>query len=509
MKNRGKLLLVILLLISMSAFAQTSTFTYQGKLADTGMSANGPYDFRFRIFDGSGTQIGPDALRDDVTVTDGIFTVNLDFGSAQFLDSSAATIEIAVRPGASTGAYTTLAPRKPLTSSPYAIKSMNAGTATNATQLGGVAANQYVQTADTRLSDQRNPLPGSSNYIQNNPSTQQPSSNFNISGNGIVGGKLGVGTAAPVHQVSVAGGPSWTSDFWTGSIDLPNVSAFGWRPNTAGQSFGIGQTNWGLSFFRSQSPPGSTAQPPVYAMNIHNSGNIGMGITTPSFGRLHVDNQGGNAIYGKSPNNIGVWGESTSSWGAHGKSNTGAGVVGLSDSWIGVYGESNSFQGVHGKSTTNAGVVGVGNALAGVYGESASGNGVWGKSTGAGRAMFAEGNVTQSRDKGGWVKAMVFVDRFGNIIRCYNGITGASSGGCGFTAVPIGLGFYRIDFGFQVSDRFFSGVARYDGNDRSVNIATSEDTWSGSGLTVNQIYVAFRSLETGQRLDSYFYVIVY
>ena len=43
------------------------------------------------------------------------------------------------------------------------------------------------------------------------------------------------------------------------------------------------------------------------------------------------------------------------------------------------------------------------------------------------------GNVSQNRDKGGLVKAMVYVNADGTILRCYNGITGASTGNCGFS----------------------------------------------------------------------------
>lgn len=62
----------------------------------------------------------------------------------------------------------------------------NATTATNALSLGGVAANQYVLTGDTRLSDARPPTAGSGNYIQNGTS-QQLTSDFNISGVGKAG----------------------------------------------------------------------------------------------------------------------------------------------------------------------------------------------------------------------------------------------------------------------------------------------------------------------------------
>jgi hypothetical protein len=94
-----------------------------------------------------------------------------------------------------------LTPRQQVTSTPYAVRSAssanadtatnatNATTATNATQLGGIAASQYVQTGDSRLSDARPPAAGSGNYIQNSTSPQA-STNFNISGNGTVGGTL-------------------------------------------------------------------------------------------------------------------------------------------------------------------------------------------------------------------------------------------------------------------------------------------------------------------------------
>lgn len=48
----------------------------------------------------------------------------------------------------------------------------------------------------------------------------------------------------------------------------------------------------------------------------------------------------------------------------------------------------------------------------------------------------------------GGAKAMAFVNGDGTMIRCFNGVTGASSGGCGFTASRNpGSGAYNIDFG--------------------------------------------------------------
>src|SRR5687768_14160329 len=42
---------VLLLLASGAVFAQTTSFTYQGKLTDGGTGANGNYDLQFTLFD--------------------------------------------------------------------------------------------------------------------------------------------------------------------------------------------------------------------------------------------------------------------------------------------------------------------------------------------------------------------------------------------------------------------------------------------------------------------------
>lgn len=76
--------------------------------------------------------------------------------------------------------------------------------ATNATQLNGLPANQYVQTGDPRMSDARQPAAGSSNYIQNQTAAAQ-AAGFNISGNGLIGGNVGIGTTSPAFRLDVTG----------------------------------------------------------------------------------------------------------------------------------------------------------------------------------------------------------------------------------------------------------------------------------------------------------------
>lgn len=100
--------------------ATTRAFTYQGRLTSSGTPANGTYDFTFILYDASvgGSQAGPIVTRNDVPVTHGLFTVTLDFGDV--FNSTQYYLDISVRPGASTGSYTPLTPRQPLTATPYA-----------------------------------------------------------------------------------------------------------------------------------------------------------------------------------------------------------------------------------------------------------------------------------------------------------------------------------------------------------------------------------------------------
>jgi len=131
--------------LTLSAYAQSSTaFTYQGFLRDNGQPANGVYDLRFALYDSpsGGNQIGSIVYAEDVTVADGLFTVEVDFGTAPFNTGARRWIEIGVRPGNSTGGHSLLTPRIELTPVPYAIYAQNV--ADNA-----VSANQLANDPDS------------------------------------------------------------------------------------------------------------------------------------------------------------------------------------------------------------------------------------------------------------------------------------------------------------------------------------------------------------------------
>lgn len=110
---------------TLTAIAQTE-FTYQGLLKDGAAPASGTYDFVFRLFSAAtgGSQIGPTLAANDRAVIDGQFTVELDFGADRFTGQPR-WLQVEVRPGASTGAYTVLLPRQRVTAAPYAMYAFN------------------------------------------------------------------------------------------------------------------------------------------------------------------------------------------------------------------------------------------------------------------------------------------------------------------------------------------------------------------------------------------------
>ncbi len=124
--------LALLLLASVvTSHGQTTAFTYQGRLNVSGNPANGSYDLIFQVFNAAsgGGNIGGLLTTNGVAVSNGLFTVTLDFGGTPFT-GPARWLDIAVRTNGA-GSYTTLTPRQPLTPTPYAIYANTAGTVTN------------------------------------------------------------------------------------------------------------------------------------------------------------------------------------------------------------------------------------------------------------------------------------------------------------------------------------------------------------------------------------------
>lgn len=119
-----RIMVIMLIFIMYGAVAAPleTTISYQGELIESGVLANGDYDFEFRLFDvvSGGSEIASTITVDGLAVTDGVFTALIDFGSAPY-DGTQLWLQIGVRPGVSVAAYDTLLPRQKVTAAPYAL----------------------------------------------------------------------------------------------------------------------------------------------------------------------------------------------------------------------------------------------------------------------------------------------------------------------------------------------------------------------------------------------------
>jgi hypothetical protein len=120
-------IMLVVIMMSSTASARplegglSTVFTYQGKLSNSGSPTNGMYDFIFTLFDAltDGTQMDEPFPLKEVPVTDGLFTVQLEFKDV--FDGTPLYLEIGVRPSGSKEDFNKLSPRQQLTAAPYAI----------------------------------------------------------------------------------------------------------------------------------------------------------------------------------------------------------------------------------------------------------------------------------------------------------------------------------------------------------------------------------------------------
>ncbi len=138
-----------------------TAFTYQGRLGSGGSSASGNYDFSFSMWNAAvgPSQVGATLTNSAVVVTNGYFTVNLDFGAGIF-DGTARWLEIGVRTNG-LGSFVVLSPRQALTAAPYAQYSptaavaggVTAGAITTAMLADGAVTSRKIGTAAVKPSN--------------------------------------------------------------------------------------------------------------------------------------------------------------------------------------------------------------------------------------------------------------------------------------------------------------------------------------------------------------------
>jgi len=104
-----------------TTYAQSTAFSYQGRLNNASGPATGTYDLTFTLFNtnAGGTLISGPVTNSSVGVSNGLFTVAVDFGSAPFTLGQRLWLEVGARTnGAAT--FATLAPRQAVLSTPIA-----------------------------------------------------------------------------------------------------------------------------------------------------------------------------------------------------------------------------------------------------------------------------------------------------------------------------------------------------------------------------------------------------
>ena len=119
------------LLVALNSLAQDTTFTYQGRLSSATSPANGVYDLRFTICDSTnnpGSILSGPVTNVAVAISNGLFTLPLDFGSIVF-NGEQRWLEIAVRTNGAGAAFSTLTPRQLIAPTPLAIHARNAASA--------------------------------------------------------------------------------------------------------------------------------------------------------------------------------------------------------------------------------------------------------------------------------------------------------------------------------------------------------------------------------------------
>ena len=213
--------------------AQTSAFTYQGRLSDGSGPANGQYDFTFQLFDApsGGNQVNLTITNANVAVSNGLFAALLDFGAGAFPGADR-WLQIGVRTNGSTGGFSALAPLQLLTPAPYSLYARNAAAATTASSVAtnsvaGYGIQDSTITAGKIASGQ---VVKSINGLSDNV-TLSAGANVTLSpsGNGLQIGVAG-GTSLQTKRLNlIFEGDSLTQEAGTGT-DVPHTSLYSTYP---------------------------------------------------------------------------------------------------------------------------------------------------------------------------------------------------------------------------------------------------------------------------------------
>jgi hypothetical protein len=226
--------LALLCLLPAGGFAQGTAFTYQGRLNSGGTPANGSYDLTFALFDAAsgGTQQGTALTNAATAVSNGLFTVTLDFGN-QFPGANR-WLEIGVTTNGG-GSVATLTPRQFLTATPYAVRAASAGTVDS----GGQNPLALTSGGSTALLLSPIATNGTVNFLAGSATNSITSDavGVTISGGGATSYFIQDGTNAPIN---IAGPNTAGGDFSTIGGGMNNT--IGTDAHAAVIAGGVGNT---------------------------------------------------------------------------------------------------------------------------------------------------------------------------------------------------------------------------------------------------------------------------
>ena len=335
----------------------STRFTYQGRVLHEGTAIDGICDFEFSLWDdpGGGTDLGVVPVF-GVPVSDGYFTVELDYGPGAFT-GGARFLQIGVDCGQG---FALLEPRQALSAAPYAhglrpgasVESATGAalnlttSATSGAALNAIASASSGNAAAVYGSSQAASGAGVSGYNSS-------------SGYGVYGSAAG-STGTPYGVYGLAGHAGSATSF----------GVFGKSNSSAGTGVG-GEAPMNGIYGKATASNGYG----VYGEATAASGNTyGVyGKATSSSGK-GVYGEGRTGVHGSSAAGAGVWGSSADGWGVSGSSTNSHGVRGGSTNGTGVYGTA-PVTGTAGIATASGGLT------YGLYGKSASlsGRGVHGE----------------------------------------------------------------------------------------------------------------------------------